>query len=228
MNRILSTISLLFILSSVAQADIVGPPPCTPQISPAIEVSLDGRTSAYIGETVTLTASAYDLDSCTGSGPGLVDQVTFAWYFDDVEYVPGRNLSQINVSFPTAGFKHIEVVADDAPLYADDVSQTADRLLVVEHAPEPPIHATLALAASANGPWRMGTLDVKLDDAVYFTGQLAEDPSSDKDVNASAQTVDDAITSFAWDFGDESTGTGANTSHVSPSRSRTRHMLGSL
>lgn len=213
-RAILILILVVASLSSV-RADVAGPPACNPQPTPDIELSLDGPTSVYIGQSITITASTYDLDSCTGSGPGLVDSVDrFNWYIDDEEYVPGRGLDRITLSFATAGMRTIKVITDDAPLYADDPPATAYYLVAVEHAPEPPIHAAMGIATSENGPWKVGTVDVKAGDPVYFTGDDPDDPTTDKDVNQIGETVADPIASYAWDFGDGSQDSGAHTSHT--------------
>lgn len=101
-----------------------------------------------------------------------------------------------------------------------DGPQTVSATVVVEQDPtkylaDPPIRASAVQSLSDTGPWQGLTLDVAVGQTVFFSGDSTDAPSYDQDLDSNANPVNDAITTYNWDFGDGSpVEGGANTSHA--------------
>lgn len=112
------------------------------------------------------------------------DPLTYSWTFGDGSIGTGVNPMH---TYAASGNYTVTLVVNDGNLDSDPVTTTAEIAV-------PP--ANRAPVADAGGPYSGDT-----GAAIRFDGSASSDPDGD------------ALTAYAWDFGDGSTGTGATPTH---------------
>lgn len=181
-----------------------------------ITVSLTASsTDACVGQTVTITANAYDMDE-TANGTLEQDTVSFfEWNVDGVVYSTCnscQNVSQISVPLTEAGPKHITVSVNDTPLYYDDDGAEGGIIINANQLANPPIIAAASHSISADGPWQGGVIDLATNQTAHFRGDDPDNLSVDQDPSE-CDYANDGISSYSWTFGDGATGTGVSVTH---------------